>query len=148
MNADKTGSTGGQSGAPDGGGPSRPAGRRSLVAAFRERWDEFWLGAPGPRKTPLQALLAVVAVIVVLYYPVGMMLAHQVNDDLAFESPEAFRPAGASRAVAMAVALIGREVAETTWVANKPFIFPSSVLDNMPNFQTGMIYALSRLPSR
>jgi hypothetical protein len=144
VNADKTGSTGGQSGAPDGGGPSRPAGRRSLVAAFRERWDEFWLGAPGPRKTPLQALLAVVAVIVVLYYPVGMMLAHQVNDDLAFESPEAFRPAGASRAVAMAVALIGREVAETTWVANKPFIFPSSVLDNMPNFQTGMIYALSR----
>ena len=44
----------------------------------------------------------------------------------------------------MAVALIGRETQQTTWVANKPWFFPSSMLDNMPNFQIGLMYALSR----
>jgi hypothetical protein len=44
----------------------------------------------------------------------------------------------------MAAALIEREVVETKWVANKPIIFPSSLLDNMPNFQMGLIYAVSR----
>jgi len=40
--------------------------------------------------------------------------------------------------------LIKRETEETKWVANKPFVFPSSMLDNMPNFQVGLMYALSR----
>jgi hypothetical protein len=96
------------------------------------RWRFGDLGGP--------ALAAVaLALVVILYYPVGMGLAHRINDDVDFAAP-----AGASRAVAMAVALIEREVDDTTWVANKPFVFPSSGLDNMPNFQTGLVYALSR----
>jgi hypothetical protein len=73
-----------------------------------------------------------------------MFLAHKVNDDVLYSVPENQLPPNGSRAVAMAVALIGRETEQTTWVANNPWLFPSSALDNMPNFQIGLIYALSR----
>jgi hypothetical protein len=72
------------------------------------------------------------------------MLAHQVNDDVDFQVPAEFQVEGGSRAVSMAAALIDREVTKTKWVANSPIIFPSSLLDNMPNFQMGLMYALSR----
>jgi hypothetical protein len=127
-----------------GSGEEPPAYRRSLMESLRGRWEDVWFGVSGPGKTPLRIGFVVVVAAAILYYPLGMMLTHQINDDLAFESPAESRPAGASRAVAMASALIKREVADTTWVANKPFLFPSSALDNMPNFQTGLIYALSR----
>ena len=85
-------------------------------------------------------LLAVLA----LYYPMGMVLANKINDDVAFETPSEFQVTKGSRAVAIAAALIDREVTQTKWVANKPFVFPSSMLDNMPNFQMGLVYAISR----
>ncbi len=144
MNTDDTSPETDQADARPGARPGRTSRFAALVAAARDRWKDIWLGSPGKWKTPVQLLLAVLVVLAVFYYPIGMMLAHQINDDLAFESPEAARPAGASRAIAIAAALIGREVEDTTWVANKPFIYPSSALDNMPNFQTGLIYALSR----
>ena len=81
---------------------------------------------------------------VVLYYPIGMLLANNINDDTAYTIPADLQTPQGSRAVAMTIALIRRETDETTWVANKPFIFPSAMLDNMPNFQIGLVYALSR----
>ena len=95
---------------------------------------------PGRRGLIAVILLA----IVVLYYPIGMLLADRINDDVAYAIPEDLQSPKGSRAVAMTIALIRRETDETTWVANKPFPFPSSMLDNMPNFQIGLIYALSR----
>ena len=89
-------------------------------------------------------VLWVLLIIVALYYPVGMLLAHRINDDVGFEIPASFQVAEGSRAVSMAAALVDREVNRTKWVANKPFIFPSSMLDNMPNFQMGLVYAVSR----
>ena len=44
----------------------------------------------------------------------------------------------------MAAALIDREVNQNGWPANDPFFLPGSVLDNMPNYQTGIIQALGR----
>jgi hypothetical protein len=82
--------------------------------------------------------------VIVLYYPVGMLLADDINDDVAYTIPKDLQSVKGSRAIAMTIALIRRETEETTWVANKPFPFPSSSLDNMPNFQIGLIYALSR----
>lgn len=96
------------------------------------------------RAVPWKIVFGVTLLFLILYYPVGMMLAHQVNDDVAYTTPQEFQPEGGSRAVAMAVALIDREVTRTKWVANKPLIFPSAGLDNMPNFQMGLVYALSR----
>lgn len=79
--------------------------------------------------------------LVVLYYPIGMIWIHSVDDDpdFAVEVVE-----GESRAVAMATALIERETDQNRWTANDPFFLPAAALDNMPNFQQGIIYALSR----
>ena len=98
-----------------------------------------------PRKRRwLRPVLLVLLAILLLYYPVGMFLAHRINDDVQYAVPaDRILPKG-SRAVSMATALIGREVDDTNWVANNPWIFPSSALDNMPNFQIGLMYALSR----
>lgn len=80
--------------------------------------------------------------LVVLYYLVGMAVIHRVSDDTGFEVENV--PTGASRSVAVAAALIHREVSVNSWVANDPFFKPGVLLDNMPNFQQGVIYALSR----
>lgn len=80
--------------------------------------------------------------LIMLYYLGGMVVVHKVWDDTSYEVPDV--PPGASRAVAMTAALIDREVNINRWVANDPFFMPGFALDNMPNFQQGMIYALSR----
>lgn len=49
-----------------------------------------------------------------------------------------------SAAVAITASLINREVSHHAWVANDPFFFPGYYLDNMPNYQQGILYALSR----
>lgn len=82
-----------------------------------------------------------VLAIVLLYYPIGMAVMHRIGDDtkltVTINKNE-------SRAVAMAVALIKREVVDHAWTPNDPFIFPTWALDNLPNFQVGMRDALSR----
>ena len=76
--------------------------------------------------------VSVIAVVLVfgLYYPVGMLLAHKVDDRLDYEIPASDLPPNASRTVAMAAALIDREVNRSGWVANDPFFMPGSMLDN------------------
>lgn len=81
-------------------------------------------------------------VAVLLYYAVGGFVMNVVDDDPAFQPTEV--PAGGSKAVAAAAALIDREVNQHFWVANDPFFYPSTWLDNTPNYQQGIVYALSR----
>ncbi len=81
--------------------------------------------------------------LILLYYPIGAIISHQINDDPGFASPTI--PAEASQTVAMASALLDREVNGTSWPANSPWFFPGSILDNMPNFQSGEIQALQRV---
>jgi len=88
-------------------------------------------------------VLAVLAVIA-LYYPVGMLMISRINDDLSFGATTLAVPNGGSRAVAITAALIQREVVDGHWTANDPFFLPSSALDNMPNFQQGIVAALAR----
>lgn len=88
-------------------------------------------------------LAAVVAVFLVLYYPVGMALMHTIDDDPGF-SADADIPAGRSRAVALAAALVDREIDVHPWTANDPFFLPTAALDNMPNFQQGIVAGLAR----
>lgn len=94
--------------------------------------------AVGRTVMSLGGLLLIVAV---LYYPVGMIVAHKIDDDTAFR---ATARGNGSHAVANAVALIEREVNENGWVANNPWFFASAPLDNMPNFQQGIIDAMAR----
>lgn len=98
----------------------------------------------GARRASLRAVAWLIAVAAALYYPVGMALVHQINDDVDFAPSAAHAVPGGSAAVAMTAALIDREVNDTDWIANNPFIFPSAALDNMPNFQLGMKAALFR----
>ncbi|NKB55399.1 MAG: DUF2333 family protein [Alphaproteobacteria bacterium] len=83
----------------------------------------------------------IVVALLLLYYPAGMVWVHSLDDDpdFAVETSE-----GESRAVALAAALIERETDQNRWTANDPFFLPAAALDNMPNFQQGIIYALSR----
>jgi hypothetical protein len=83
-----------------------------------------------------------ILVVLLLYYPVGMMIVHRINDDPNFTAGDV--PQGQSKAVALAAALIQREVIETPWPANDPFFMPGYALDNMPNFQRGIQQALAR----
>ncbi len=87
--------------------------------------------------------LAGVAALAALYFPLGSILDHKINDDLTFAPP---MPAeGASHAVSGAIALVSREVDETGWVANTPLFAPNALLKfggNMMNYQIGQIDAV------
>jgi hypothetical protein len=108
-----------------------PDSSSGFLARLRGRW-------------PLLVAIAVV-LIFGLYYPVGMLIVHKVDDTLDYQIPAADLPqGGGSRAVAISAALIDREVNHNGWVANDPFFMPGSMLDNMPNYQLGMIHALGR----
>ncbi|MCK5295984.1 MAG: DUF2333 family protein [Alphaproteobacteria bacterium] len=84
----------------------------------------------------------VVGFIMLLYYPLGMAVIHEINDDTDYNAIEV--PENGSNAVALTADLILREVKDTSWTANAPFFFPASALDNMPNFQMGIVKALYR----
>ncbi len=84
----------------------------------------------------------VLLAVIILYYPVGMIIVHRIDDDPSFTAPTP--PQGGSQAVALAAALIQREVGGTSWPANDPFFMPGWALDNMPNFQIGIQTALAR----
>lgn len=83
----------------------------------------------------------VLILIMLLYYPVGMLLIHKVDADPDFGLQNSSR---GSNAVAVSIALIDREVNQNGWVSNDPVFKPGAFLDNMANFQTGVISAIAR----
>ena len=98
---------------------------------------------PPPRRWPRGIGLALLAALL-LYYPVGMVWVHRVDSDPAFSAPPDALTPSKSHAVAIAAALIDREVNRHRWTANDPFFLPAAALDNMPNFQQGIVAAVSR----
>ncbi|NIZ00711.1 DUF2333 family protein [Thalassospira lucentensis] len=109
--------------------------KKGGMAGFRARLRrvfgsrKFWIGG-----------LAVIVLVAVVYYPVGMAIVHRIDDNPDFVG----NYQGGSHSVNTAAALIDREVNQNRWTANDPFFLPGGALDNMPNFQSGVIYALSR----
>lgn len=85
----------------------------------------------------------VLALAVLLYYGAGALWLHSIDDDPDFAATVEV-PENGSHAVAVAAALIDREVNVNRWVANDPWFQPAYILDNMPAFQTGIVAALSR----
>jgi hypothetical protein len=81
--------------------------------------------------------------LLLVYYLGGMLWLHTIDDDPQF-GLETSAPEGGSRAVALSADLIDREINTHRWVANDPFFMPGSMLDNMPNFQQGVVAGLSR----
>jgi len=103
-----------------------------------------WRGTPAMpgRRRPLRWIMISVLVLLLLYYPVGMLWVHTIDDNADFAPASV--ATGESRAVAIAAALVHREVDEHHWTPMDPFFLPGGALDNMPNFQRGIMTALGR----
>ena len=104
--------------------------------------DAYQALPPPPRRW--LGLLGALALALALYYPIGMIWVHRIDADPDFTASAGDVTPGGSRAVAIAAALIDREVNINRWTANDPFFMPAAALDNMPNFQQGVISALAR----
>ncbi|WP_340148778.1 DUF2333 family protein [uncultured Sneathiella sp.] len=85
-----------------------------------------------------------VLLFLILYYPIGMITINNIEDDTSFVPTGKNVVAGGSHAVNMMAGLIDREINVNRWTANDPFFMPSAALDNMPNYQQGIISALAR----
>jgi hypothetical protein len=83
-----------------------------------------------------------VVAIVALYFGVIGNLMHRIDADIAFAPPNPVE--GGSHAVNMVAGLIERETVTHRWTPNDPLFYPTAYLDNMPNFQRGLIRAISR----
>jgi hypothetical protein len=82
------------------------------------------------------------ALVLFVLYPLLAFLHSTIDDDPNF-GPKALKP-GMSHAVAASAALIGRETNKHGWKANAPWFSPNALLDNMPNYQKGIVEALGR----
>lgn len=94
-----------------------------------------------PPRHWLRAVLAALVLGVLIYYLGGALVVHTIDDDLTF-TPEPVT-AQQSQSVDMAARLIAREVSTHHWTANDPFFLPGAILDNMPNYQQGIIAGVS-----
>lgn len=102
----------------------------------------------GPVRRAVRATWKPLAIAIVLfgalYYPIGMAIIHKIDDDLDYRAEPADLEQGSSYTVATMAALLEREIDQNRWTPNDPWFMPTAGLDNMPNFQLGMVEALSR----
>ncbi len=75
-----------------------------------------------------------------LYYVVGALLIENVNVSNVYQLPKENRHK--SEIAATMAFLIDREIDTKMWTPNLPPVFPAYILDNMPNFQIGIITAV------
>ena len=135
--------------------PDHAASPATAAPLWRRTWDRVrsWrpgLGrtgnttaaAPGGRRRLWSWTWRILLVVLILYYPVGALIVENIDDDPQF-APVNVVP-GESRAVAAAAQLVTREVDVHTWTPMMPFFTPAGILDNMPNFQRGVMAALGR----
>lgn len=93
----------------------------------------------GSKRRPWALLLILLLLVVPGYYLIGGAIISTVDDDLAFAPAP---PAGGKRSVAMVAGLMQRETQQHSWMANTQPFEPGYLLDNMPNYQLGIRYAV------
>ena len=116
---------------------------RSLLQSGRERVAETSasdLQTGFARAAPW--IVATILFIVIVYYPLGMLVFNEIDDNLDIAPAPEYSVSGGSQAVAITATITMREAER--WIANKPFWHPSAPLDNTPNYQLGIMYAVSR----
>ncbi len=118
----------------------RGAGRR-IVAGMRWLWRRAAAALGGVAGSTWRKLVLGLPVAFVLYILIGMPIAHRIDDTLDM-APEPV--GGGAHVVAMTARLVERETRDHNWLPNDPMILPGWWLDNTPNFQRGMMGALSR----
>ena len=80
--------------------------------------------------------------LLLLYYFIGSMFVNNIDKNLQFYSRKQEK---GYTFIAVTADLIKREIDDHMFTPNLPFIFPASVLDNMPSFQKGIFQSLSYL---
>lgn len=85
-------------------------------------------------------LLAGLFVFLILYYPIGAFMTHDIDKNFDFNA--AANQKNQTQILETQAALIDREVNKHSFTPNLPFFYPSAVLDNMPAYQTGVIDGL------
>lgn len=113
---------------PDDVKPAKRPKRRGIKLGF------------SPRVARILAIVFLVGVTV--NYGVLSLIKHEVNAYPEFRANTV--PEGGSAAVATAAALMDRELNENGWTPNDPWFAPSAMLDNMPNFQIGVVNSVGR----
>lgn len=88
-------------------------------------------------------LLGGIFAFLVLYYPTGAVLIHQIDDNPDFA--DKYEKTETPKEISTLYALIDREINKHVWTPNLPFFFPSAVLDNMPAFQLGVMNAAYKI---
>lgn len=90
-------------------------------------------------------VLWTLTVVVLLGFPVAMLMISKIDDNPNFVPQPQAVANGRSRGVAVAAALITRELDVNRWRANDPVFLPGGWLRDMPAFQLGLVGALSKL---
>src|SRR6476659_2099847 len=98
---------------------------------------------PARRRRWRWITLATVLLLAFAWFGVGGIIRHQVDDDLAFAP--ATRTANGSLTVDVAAGLITREIDRHGWQPNDPWFYPTALTDNAAHFQSGIMWAISRL---
>lgn len=81
--------------------------------------------------------------ILLVYYPLGMVWVHEIDDSPDYAIDQ-FRTGNGSEAVATAVALVDREINKNHWTPSDPFFYPGAALTRMPAFQRGIMASVAR----
>jgi hypothetical protein len=80
--------------------------------------------------------------VLLLYYVLGAILLEKIDTQPGFRPSALDLPPRGSVALGMAAGLLDRELNQNGWKPNNPFFFPSAFMDNMPNFQLGLLTTL------
>ena len=90
-----------------------------------------------------KAFVGVVLALIVAYYPLGGKMSESIDRTAEYNFDGISEKQ--SQGIEMMAFLIDREVNEHIWTPNLPFFFPAYCLDNMPNFQKGIIRGIRGL---
>jgi len=99
-----------------------------------------------PRAGLIARICLALALVLFVLYPALAFFHSTIDDDPNF-APKSLKP-GMSHAVAASAALIKRETDKHGWTPNAPWFSPNALLDNMPNYQKGVVAALSHFASQ
>ena len=116
--------------------------KSALGTYFRTLWRWFsgWLRTVSG--SSWRKIAVGIPALFFLYILVGMPIVHRIEDTVLVPSNA---PTGGSKTVSAISYLVDRETNVHNWTPNDPFFLPGWWLDNTPNYQKGIVSALSRV---
>jgi Uncharacterized protein conserved in bacteria (DUF2333) len=117
-----------------GSSPDKPAATTANSTNVTTKPEGRWRWKLGGSAVALLLLLG--------YYLAGAVLLTHIDTNLSLRPAKSDLPANGSETVAMMSTLLDREVNGYGWKPNNPWIYPTALMDNMPNFQLGILASL------